>query len=71
MQMREESENGRDGRRRQEGGLPAGDEEEGGEGVVGGRVSDIAPTVITARSAYGSSCRALCFLPGKYGWNIN
>lgn len=26
-------------------------------------LSDIAPTVITARSAYGSSCRALCFLP--------
>lgn len=26
-------------------------------------MSDIAPMVITARSAYGSSCRALCFLP--------
>lgn len=33
----------------------------GGQGVVA--LSDIAPTVITARSAYGSSCRALCFLP--------
>lgn len=42
-----------------------------GWGGGGGRVSDIAPTVITARSAYGSSCCALCFLPGKYGWNIN
>lgn len=33
----------------------------GGQGVVA--VSDITPTIITARSAYGSSCRALCFLP--------
>lgn len=32
-----------------------------GEGVGEGTVSDIAPTVITARSAYGSSCYALCF----------
>ena len=40
-------------------------------GGGGGRVSDIASTLLTARSAYGSSCCALCFLPGKYGWNIN
>lgn len=44
----------------------------GGRGVVA--VSDIAPTVITARSAYGSSCHALCPPhpppPGKYGRNI-
>lgn len=40
-----------------------------GGGEVGG-VSDIAPTVITARSAYGSSCCALCF-PGKHGLNTN
>lgn len=33
---------------------------DGGRGSVA--VSDIAPMVITARSAYGSSCRALCFL---------
>lgn len=26
-------------------------------------LSDIALMVITARSAYGSSCRALCFFP--------
>lgn len=34
---------------------------DGGWGTV--EVSDIAPMVITARSAYWSSCRALCFLP--------
>lgn len=32
----------------------------GGRATVA--VSDIAPMVITARSAYGSSCHALCFL---------
>lgn len=42
---------------------------DGGRGSVA--VSDIAPMVTTARSAYGSSCRALCFLTGKMHRIIN
>lgn len=34
-----------------------------------GSVVSHCPHVITARSAYGSSCRALCFLTGKYARN--
>lgn len=41
----------------------------GGQGVVA--LSDIASTVITARSAYGSSCHALCFLLENKGRILN